>query len=168
MFPQLAVFDLDDTLWTPEMWLLSGPPFTKDSSGRVFDRNRQHVYLFPEAQEILKEIHPSVKIGYASRTEYPDWAMECLRLIHVFEKTTMLDIMHIAEIYPTDKIKHFKNIQKKTGIPFEEMVFFDNEYRNIEDVSKLGVHCVYTPEGLNWKYWQSGLKMYREYMKLPN
>jgi magnesium-dependent phosphatase 1 len=166
MLPQLAVFDLDDTLWTPEMWLLSGSPFTRDdSSGRVFDRKGQHVYLFNEAKSVLEAIHVNhngaIKVGYASRTEYPEWAMECLKLIRVGQSSTMYDIMHIAEIYPSNKIKHFKNIHKKTGISYEEMVFFDNEYRNIQDVSTLGVVCVYTPDGMTRKAWQEGLSKYQ-------
>lgn len=44
------------------------------------------------------------------------------------------------EIYPGSKITHFRKIQEKTGIPFEDMVFFDDEHRNAEVSTKLGVH----------------------------
>lgn len=29
-------------------------------------------------------------------------------------------------------------LQRKTGVPFSQMIFFDDEKRNIVDVSKLG------------------------------
>jgi len=31
-YPKIVAFDLDDTIWSPEMWLCSGPPFSKDKS----------------------------------------------------------------------------------------------------------------------------------------
>ena len=39
-------------------------------------------------------------------------------------------------------------IQQKSGIPYKDMVFYDDEYDNIEDVSELGmwqavVHCTH-------------------------
>ncbi|KAG6920754.1 magnesium dependent phosphatase 1, partial [Chelydra serpentina] len=33
---------------------------------------------------------------------------------------------------------HFHRLQQDTGVPFAQMLFFDDEERNIRDVSKLG------------------------------
>ncbi|MCO5566005.1 hypothetical protein L7F22_019680 [Adiantum nelumboides] len=44
------------------------------------------------------------------------------------------------EIYPGSKITHFRKLHEKTGIAYEDMIFFDDEYRNAEVSSKLGVH----------------------------
>ena len=33
--PKVIAFDLDDTIWSPEMWLCSGAPFRKDEQNRV-------------------------------------------------------------------------------------------------------------------------------------
>lgn len=51
------------------------------------------------------------------------------------------------EIYYGTKTKHFRAIHKASGIPYREMLFFDNERGNCRDVAALGVTCVYTPEG---------------------
>lgn len=32
-------------------------------------------------------------------------------------------------------------LQQKTGVGFSQMIFFDDEKRNIVDVSKLGTEC---------------------------
>eukprot|EP00980_Cylindrotheca_fusiformis_P015921 scaffold4661_cov108-Cylindrotheca_fusiformis.AAC.4 len=34
------------------------------------------------------------------------------------------------------------------------LVFFDNEYYNIRQVEKLGVKCIYTPDGMEKIHWQ--------------
>jgi magnesium-dependent phosphatase 1 len=61
----------------------------------------------------------------------------------------MMDIVDYKEIYKSNKQVHLKNIQKKSGgIPFNEMIFFDDDMTNIRDVSKLGVISIYTPDGV--------------------
>jgi len=37
------------------------------------------------------------------------------------------------------------------------MLFFDNEMQNCRDVAKLGVTCVYTPDGMTKRLWREGL-----------
>ena len=48
-------------------------------------------------------------------------------------------------------------IPQATGIPYADMLFFDNERRNCVDVAPLGVTCVYTPDGLTQSKWDEGL-----------
>lgn len=45
------------------------------------------------------------------------------------------------EIYPGCKLTHFNSLKKRANVEFNEMLFFDDEYRNIQDVSSLGVEC---------------------------
>ena len=40
----------------------------------------------------------------------------------------------------------------KTGIPYNKMIFFDDEYRNIEEVGRLGVKAVFVEDGLRMKH----------------
>lgn len=40
------------------------------------------------------------------------------------------------------------------------MLFFDDEYRNIEELSKEGVVCVLVRDGVNTKVVEEGLKEY--------
>ena len=56
---------------------------------------------------------------------------------------------HLKEIYPADKTKHFRNIQQHFDLPYSEMVFFDDEYRNIASVEKLGVKAIFVDNGIN-------------------
>ena len=43
-------------------------------------------------------------------------------------------------VLPGSKLRHFKSIHKKTGIPYAEMLFFDDEARN-KEVESLGYVC---------------------------
>ena len=52
---------------------------------------------------------------------------------------------------------HFNALQRKTGIPYSQMCFFDDDGANIRDVSTLGVHCFHTPRGVTWELYERGL-----------
>lgn len=54
----------------------------------------------------------------------------------------------------------FFRIQKNSNIPFSKILFFDDEFRNIKDVTALGVLCILVENGMNMKVLKSGLKQY--------
>ena len=80
------------------------------------------------------------------------------------------------EIYPSSKLKHFSEIHRKTGIPYEQMVsltadwypnlaesklFFDDEHRNYE-VESLGVTMQLVPgSGTDRRLFEEGLALWR-------
>lgn len=65
------------------------------------------------------------------------------------------------EIYPGSKIRHFQQIQKKTGLAYHDMVFFDDESRNRE-VAQLGVTFVLVPDGVNRSIFNRGISDWRK------
>ncbi len=69
------------------------------------------------------------------------------------------------EIYPGSKITHFQKLHQKTGIPYHEMIFFDDEVRNREVQIKLGVRFVLVPNGVNRKVYEQGLREWRSAKK---
>jgi len=151
--PSLFVFDLDFTLWNAGgTWCDCTTPPYKLENGIIRDSYGLKISLYPDVLEIINELkRQNCQLALASRTEEPSWAVQLLELFnirHLFE---------FEEIYPTRKTVHFNSIQAKSGVPYNKMVFFDDEYRNIEDVSKLGVRCVYVNRGIE-KY------MFREYL----
>ena len=162
--PKLAVFDLDDTVWYPEMYMLDGPPFRKDSSGKVFDRSGTQIKLIKGAEQVLTELHrdhPEIQIAWASRTDYPEWADKCLQLFTI-NGVSLKELGSFAQIYPGDKKSHFRHFAKDSGLSYEEMAFFDNEMRNCKSVSQLGVTCIYTPRGMEYKHWEECKKKFAQ------
>ncbi len=141
----LVVFDLDFTLWDcGGTWCdHTEPPYIK-KNGKVYDDFGALMRLYDDVVDILHDLKTqSVPIAIASRTSRPAWAKDLLRL---FEIDNLFDY---KEIYPGSKINHFTTLNKKTRIPFHQMLFFDDELRNIEEVGGLGVEVVYVRNGMN-------------------
>ena len=103
----------------------------------------------------LKSEGLDIRAAVASRTDEPHWARFCMDHLVVEDGSTLSSCFgNLVEISYNDKTHHFRQLHKKTGIPFEHMVFFDNEHWNIKQVSKLGVKCIYTPDGMMKKHWE--------------
>mmetsp|Transcript_1841 Transcript_1841/g.2510 ORF Transcript_1841/g.2510 Transcript_1841/m.2510 type:complete len:176 (-) Transcript_1841:159-686(-) len=162
--PKVIVFDLDYTMWKPEMNQTEGAPFSYND-GKVFDKSGTEVMLFPEVAKILHRIRTSeefreTKVVCASRTEFTEWAFECLDLIDVHNGLKMKEYFTYKEIYPGRKTAHFAKIQETTQVAFEDMLFYDNEMHNIEDVGPLGVTCICCPQGLSESEFDEGLELF--------
>lgn len=142
---EIFVFDLDFTIWDAGgSWCdCTNPPyFWRD--GKLFDQSNRWIRLYPDVIEILEKLNSkNKKIVAASRTFEPGWAND---LLHLFDIDKYFDL---KEIYPSSKIMHFKRIQEHFQLPYSKMVFFDDEYRNIEEVGDLGIQAIYVRKGVN-------------------
>ena len=54
----------------------------------------------------------------------------------------------MVEIFPGTKRKHFEALEQ-VGSAFSQMLFFDNERINVEEVGQLGVTSIYCPGGMS-------------------
>lgn len=91
---------------------------------------------YPEALEILEHWSKKCDIAVASRTSYPEGAESLLNLFG-FDK-----YIKYREIYPGCKHTHFLSLKNKSTFEYSEMLFFDDEQRNIKDLRRLGVESV--------------------------
>lgn len=91
---------------------------------------------YPEALEILEHWSQRCEIAVASRTGYPQGAESLLKLFG-FDK-----YIKYKEIYPGCKHTHFNRLKKQSAFEMSEMLFFDDEPRNIRDLRQLGVESV--------------------------
>ncbi|XP_074645427.1 magnesium-dependent phosphatase 1-like [Tubulanus polymorphus] len=149
--PDLIVFDLDYTLWP--FWVDShhSPPFRKESNGFVYDAYRSRVHYFPDVPRILEDLHEKgYTLGVASRTGAIEEAKSLMTLFDWNKYFTY------QEIYPGSKVNHFKRFKEKSGLKYENMLFFDDEYRNIAEVSKLGVTCILADSGVDTQLLKKG------------
>ncbi|MCX7987756.1 MAG: magnesium-dependent phosphatase-1 [Bacteroidales bacterium] len=144
MNKQLFVFDLDFTLWDAGgLWCdCTNPPYRR-VNGYITDSLNRKITLYPDVLEIITLLKKhNRQLAVASRTEEPEWAKE---LLDLFEIRHYFDF---EEIFPDRKIFHLQNIHKKSRVPFDKMVFFDDEYRNISDVEQLGVTAIEVQNGI--------------------
>jgi magnesium-dependent phosphatase 1 len=179
---RLVVFDLDYTVWQPEMYQLYGGPKlvplvnrrgysldevrTNVDGKMLVDNSNTPIRVFPGAAHALCEIHRLAEEGHdiraavASRTDEPQWAHTCMQhlqlpngqtLKSMFQDRIVIDCFH-------SKTYHLERLHFQTGVPFKDMVFFDNEYWNIECVKQAGVRSIYTPKGMSKEAWKEALR----------
>ncbi|XP_059647992.1 uncharacterized protein LOC132294230 [Cornus florida] len=139
VLPRLVVFDLDYTLW----------PFYCECRSK-----REMPSLYPHAKGILYALKDKgVDIAIASRSPTADIAKTFL------DKLEIKSMFVAQEIFSswTHKTEHFQRINRRTGMPFNSMLFFDDEDRNIESVSKMGVTSILVGNGVNLGAFRQGL-----------
>ncbi|RYC63978.1 hypothetical protein CHU98_g2238 [Xylaria longipes] len=181
--PRAVVFDLDYTLWP--FWVdthVYAPLRPNASHSACTDKVGETFAFYRHVPAILHGLSLSgVKLGVASRTHAPDLGRDMLKLLHVPPASCVLasennsdakggskekarkaiDFFDAGlEIYPSSKIRHFETLQKRTGIPYTEMLFFDDESRN-RDTETLGVTMWLVRDGVTWAEVESGIREWR-------
>ena len=173
----------------PEMYMMSsGAPFRKTGDLNVMESCKG------EAVKLLGMTRPvwallvgterfrRTRVAVASRCDEPAWARELLKMFEAEPGVSFWDACdggELCEIYKGSKKDHFRALQKKTNIAFDDMLFFDDDpararasafffcvrtrwndlpQANIRDVSSLGVVCVLTPRGVTGGCWEQGLR----------
>ncbi len=142
----LIVFDLDFTLWNAGgTWCdQTTPPYSK-AGNIVKDASGSVLFLYPDVIEILEFLaEQDIPLAVASRTYSPETARILMDMFGI------RSFFEYEEIYPSSKILHFESLQKRTGISYSRMYFFDDEHRNIVEVGSLGVQSFLVRSGLNW------------------
>ena len=167
---ELVAFDLDGTIWSPDMYQLwgGGAPFHQAPNGRdLLDCKGNCVHMLGISAQVLDWLKtaPSmanIKVAWVSCTDEPDWARECLQKFRTVPGGIPIErIADSVQIFKSNKQTHFQNLKKLySDIEYSEMLFFDNEMGNIRNVSKLGVKCVYCPDGITQKAWQEGMDLF--------
>jgi magnesium-dependent phosphatase 1 len=179
--PKIVIFDLDGCLWRPEMYELlhfsggAGAPFTPSvhDTNVLLTRTGEPVYLLGNVRDVMREVYlepqwKGVQVGISSRTDQPDWARELLKKFHVVvtvegaAESFVLDAVFQGpiQIASDSKVKHFQRIKSATNVPFEDMLFFDNEFGNCQAVSDLGVTVGYCPEGVTNDIWKAAVEAF--------
>ncbi|WP_407699754.1 magnesium-dependent phosphatase-1 [Stieleria sedimenti] len=124
------------------MLVVISPPF-RWRNERVVDRASREVRLYDDVTSILDHCDDhSIPMALASRTEQPSWARELIELLSINHRFAF------AEIYPSSKLRHFAALSESSGLEYSSMVFFDDEMRNINEVSSLGVTSIHVPDGI--------------------
>lgn len=119
---------------------------------KATDIHGRSVTPYPEATEILEELKAAgIVLGVASRTTEIKGARKLIEALGWDKYLTH------KEIFPGCKITHFNNLTASSKIPLEDMLFFDDEMRNIRDLTSHGVVCKEVKDGVNRNEVKKGL-----------
>ena len=152
--PKLIVFDLDNTLWQPELYQMRGkkPKANKD------------IKLTAGALDALHDLAgdgwEKTQAAVASRATATDWAEKLLQDFKLDHGQSIATLLPFREIYEGNKRKHLQRIREASGVAYCDMIFFDDYTENLGDVCQLGVMGVHCPRGLTHEHWEGGLKAY--------
>lgn len=190
MMPTMIVFDLDDCLWSPEMYTLRDVPSipvegdltpegvpdlnVRGCVGMKVPRGPT-VGLFSGARRALYELatdpkYKGIIIASASSSEEPTFSYSCLKGIEILPGLSLDKMFQYNQIGRTgqltpDKRTHFRLLHKESKIPYNEMLFFDdcNWGDHCATVTReFGVVSMRTPRGLEYGEFQLALDKYRD------
>lgn len=149
------------------------PDYAKD--GTLFTIGGEPVRLLGQVRNVMRELYcdketwSGTLVGISSRTDQSYWAKELLQKFTMTinpddqensstETFTLQDVFTgPIEIRQDSKVNHFRRIATNTGIPMEDMLFFDNERGNCVDIAELGVAVTYCPDGVTSQLWEKAL-----------
>ncbi|KAL7479825.1 hypothetical protein ACHAW6_005538, partial [Cyclotella cf. meneghiniana] len=131
------------------------------------------VELYPGARLALRELarnpkYRNVKIAVASTSLEPEYSRSCIAGIEIVEGVTMKDMISYAQIGRSGKLTsikttHFQLIHEQSGVPYDDMLFFDD--CNWDDhvgylERNFGVVGIRTPNGLSFDEFHQGLQKF--------
>ncbi|EFX05882.1 magnesium dependent phosphatase [Grosmannia clavigera kw1407] len=152
------------------------------------DRIGETFGFYGDVPDLLQALAAAgLRVGVASRTSAPDLARDLLRLLQVpappetagsggvrplkkaraaaiGSKTATIKAIDAfdagLEIYPSNKLRHMEALQRRTGIAYEDFLFFDDESRN-RNVETLGVTMWLVRDGVTWEEVERGVREWR-------
>ena len=115
----------------------------------------------------------NIPLALASRTHTPDLARDMLKALHIIptfsdnpaaktKSVRALDYFDYVQIFPANKTQHFSRIQQASGVAYEEMLFFDDEARNRNVETELGVTFCLVKDGMTREEVDRGVRAWRK------
>lgn len=164
-------------------------PVPGSNNTSVADKVGEHYSFYADVPSVLYALPQlGIRVGVASRTCAPDLAREMLKLLHVHpppqqaqdewggggkkkssssggggggKPRKAIDLFDAGlEIYPSSKLRHMEALHKRTGLPYAEFLFFDDESRN-RDTESLGVTMCLVRDGVTWSEVARGVAEWR-------
>ena len=129
-------------------------PF-KVKGDKVKDKNGKSTNPYPEVTGILQKLKDAgFVLGVASRT------CEIRGAKMLIQTLGWNEYFSYQEIYPGCKVTHFEKLSRDSKINLEDMLFFDDEDRNIRDLTQKGVVSIFVKSGVDTELIHSGLKQF--------
>ena len=154
---------------------LAVPRGKRGGWGSYNDDDEEVVELYHGARLALRELisnpeYKNIQIGVASTSLEPSYSRACIAGIEISQEIYLKDIISYAQIgrsgqLNSRKVNHFKFIHEESGVPYEDMLYFDdcNWGDHVRDVqNEFGVVGVRTPCGLRLEDFHEGMQLFAE------
>ena len=168
--PKLVVFDLDETVWPNHCDRDTKSPYTV-FNGNIFDRYGRFANCYPIIPLIISTLlDKGIPVAYATRNPAREEIIERLKSLVVSGDRTLWSILPndgYLQAYSsqggTAKTKHFNALNNVTGVPFSEMLFFDDDSYNVMYARFLGVTGMLVDKkvGFTLDLFINGMKIYK-------
>lgn len=143
---------------------------------KVYDRNKQHVKYYKEVPAVLEKLKSlRYELGIASRSVT---SSEILIIYILFYRTSATkeaeDLLRLfnwnqyfsyKQIYPGTKTTHINRICKDSNSAPANILFFDDESRNIRDLSAINVCSILVHDGVTMEVVRKGIQIFVETSK---
>jgi magnesium-dependent phosphatase 1 len=116
----------------------------------------------------------SIPLALASRTYAPDLARDMLKALHIIptfsdnpgankiRSVRALEYFDFVQIFPSSKTQHFARIHQASGIAYEDILFFDDEARNRNVETELGITFCLVRDGMTREEVDRGILAWRK------
>jgi magnesium-dependent phosphatase 1 len=166
--PSLLVFDCDWTIWPFDCDKDVIAPFVISAYTGVHDRFGRPANPYRDVPHLVAAaLHASIPVAYLSRNPSAGSVKQLLQAIEITHEKSLWDAMPSPDYFHCyssggvgkGKDKHFAALKEKTGIPFSEMLFFDDLPDNIAAAHALGITTIQIDprRGLTLGYFETGL-----------
>mmetsp|Transcript_9117 Transcript_9117/g.13724 ORF Transcript_9117/g.13724 Transcript_9117/m.13724 type:complete len:242 (+) Transcript_9117:65-790(+) len=166
--PEMIVLDLDFTIWPtffaehtlPPYVCLDAVPEEYPSTVLCVDRSTRKprtLSLYSCVRSTISWcLQRGIRLSVCSRSSNYHGAeaiLKCLGMWNVFE---------CPQIYSGRKTLHFRNLRGCTNIPYSDILFFDDDQRNIKVCGGIGVTCTLVNRSIGFDGWTllEGLKQH--------
>jgi len=146
----MILFDLDDCVWSGDVQFTDSLDYTFHFGNETVG-NEYQILLYPMVRPFMRCIKmqkPSIKLAVASHGPKPDLSLNALKKFRLLGDLIDEDLLVFKAALESSKDKskiwHFREIQKKSGVPFKRIAFFDNSHKYCVEAEQLGMkaYCI--------------------------
>lgn len=141
----MIVVDLDYTIWPMHCFEKTLGPYISLSIDEIYQPDKilcvDRKTKLPRIMELYSDVRDillwaqeqGIRLSVCSRILSYDIARDIL------EKFGLWDLFEFPQIYDARKSHHFRNLVGCTGLAYSDMLFFDDEIKNIEITKNMGI-----------------------------
>eukprot|EP00180_Rhodochaete_pulchella_P001519 Plantae.Rhodophyta-Rhodochaete_pulchella.ctg2334.p1 GENE.Plantae.Rhodophyta-Rhodochaete_pulchella.ctg2334~~Plantae.Rhodophyta-Rhodochaete_pulchella.ctg2334.p1 ORF type:complete len:340 (+),score=59.22 Plantae.Rhodophyta-Rhodochaete_pulchella.ctg2334:695-1714(+) len=159
--PKLIIFDLEGTLWEPEISEIEGAsgggaPYKLDKrSGDVFDRNGLRIGLIGDTRDALLDLFEEDRWAnvQTAAISNSDTSFGTSKVFLKKFRVAVDDNIRLYQVFDHIILKkgsvknHLEMLHERTGVEYNDMLYFDNQRYNVAEAQIMGLCALFVKHG---------------------